>query len=50
MNTIVITNVTYNKVITTLPLTTENEKKADSYARQQNIMHPLNGMVSVHYI
>lgn len=50
MNSIIITNITYNKVITTLPLTPENEKKADAYARYQNITHPNNGMLSVHYV
>lgn len=49
MNTIVITNITYNKIITTMPLTAENEKKADAYARYQNITHPMQGMISVHY-
>lgn len=49
MNTIIITNITYNKVVTTYPMSAENEKKADAYARYQNITHPNNGMLSVHY-
>lgn len=37
------------EIITTMPLTTENEKKADAWAREQNIKHPMQGMISVHY-
>lgn len=48
-STIVITNITYNKVVSTLEYNAENEKKADSYARYENITHPRNGMISVHY-
>jgi len=46
---IIITNVTTQKVIQTLPFTAENEKKADAFARVQNITNPHNGAISVHY-
>ena len=45
---IVITNITYNKVISTLEYNAQNEKKADAYARYENITHPHNGMISIH--
>lgn len=47
--TIVITNVTYGKVVQTLAFNAENEKKAFAHADTQNRINPLNGMLSVHY-
>ena len=46
---IILTNVTTQTVIQTLPFSAENEKKADTYARAQNMSNPHNGMISVHY-
>lgn len=46
---IIITNVTTQAVVLTLPFTPENEKKADTYARAQNTHNPHAGMISVHY-
>lgn len=48
-STIIITNVTTQTVVQTLVFNEANEKKADAYARYQNITHPNNGMLSVHY-
>ena len=48
-STIIITNVTTKTVVQTLPFSAENEKKADSIARQHNIKNPMLGMLSVHY-
>ena len=46
---IIITNVTTQTVIQSLPFSAENEKKADAYARTQNMSNPHKGMISVHY-
>lgn len=46
---IIITNVTTQTVVVTLPFTPENEKKAEIYARAQNKHNPHAGMISVHY-
>lgn len=48
-STIIITNVTTQTVVKTLPFSVENEKKADAYARQHNIKNPMLGMLSVMY-
>lgn len=48
-STIIITNVTTQTIVQTLPFNTENEKKADSFARQHNIKNPMLGMLSVMY-
>lgn len=48
-STIIITNVTTQTVVRTLPFTAENEKVADSIARQHNIKNPMLGMLSVMY-
>lgn len=46
---IIITNVTTQTVVLTLPFTPENEKKAAIYASAQNTHNPHAGMISVHY-
>lgn len=48
-STILLTNVTTQTIIASLPMNDENEKKADAYARKHNITNPHVGMISVHY-
>jgi hypothetical protein len=48
--TILITNTATQAVIQSLPFNADNEKKAHSYSRQQNIMHPHGGLLSVKYV
>lgn len=52
MNTfssIIITNVTTQTVVKTLPFTEANEKLADQMTREHNITNPHMGMLSVKY-
>ena len=46
---IIITNVTTQIVVKTLPFNAENEKVADAIARKHNVEKAMMGLLSVHY-
>lgn len=49
MNTIIVKDITNNTIVMSLPLTTENEKKVDTFVFNWNKVNPFFA-VSVQYV